>query len=135
MTHTPENPISSENRARRFVLRELDDRITVGPQGTVREGVIRVMKGEAAETFIFSGQKELRTSGGVYLQDPGQINEEFELPAQAVGIPGVRVFYNLEAAWLRVERIFEPKPLPIEITVDFPGDKPLKSLMKFEGNR
>lgn len=128
MTHNPDTSISTENTVKRLILRELDPHITVGPQRMVREGVIRVMKGEAVETFRFSGNGELSTSRGTYKQDPDQENTEFELPNDAHGIPGIRVFYNIAAGWVRVERLFEKKALPIEITVDFPGDKALKPL-------
>lgn len=112
----------------RFTLRPEDDRLTVGPQRAVREGVVRVTMGDVQENFIFTNERVLHTSRGSYGQPEDRVNHEFEIPWNELALKGVRIFYNMEGGWLRVERMHTRQNLPIEVHVDFPGDKALRSL-------
>lgn len=117
---------ASEVPVRRFEIRPMEDQITVGPESGVRKGVFRVMMGEAAENFVFVSPGTLQTSRGIYVQPEGQAQAEFEIPSEERPIPGVRILYNVEAGWLRVERADTgvAARLPIQIHVDFPRDRP-----------
>lgn len=110
----------------RFTLRPLEDQITVGPQNGVRNGVIRVLSGCVQQDFEFrNGQ--LIAGGRIYDFSSSANGEQFQVPSKSIVIPGAAIYCNVLDGWLRVERR-EPGVCPIEVRVDFPGDRPLRSV-------
>ncbi len=112
-----------------FTLRELDARITVGPQNYVRDGVVRVLGAGVEQVFTFSRDGSLSTNGQTY-PDFDERDTEFTLPTEAVRIPGIQIFYNVKRGWLRVERTAEWGE-PLEIKVDFPGAVALQPMPRY----
>jgi len=112
---------------RTFTLRELDEQITVGPERSGLTGNIRLVSESVSQVFSFLRGNTLSTDGQVYSGGPDRRNDQFEVPTDVLAIPGIRVFYNVGAGWLNVQRS-DIRGSSIEITVDFPGDKPLKPL-------
>lgn len=108
---------------RKFTLRELDEQITVGPQRTGLSGEIRIVSQGVAQVFAFLEGNALETGEHVYAHGETRRNNQFEVPSQDLAITGIRVFYNVGAGWLRVERSVMKGPV-VEVTVKFPGDGP-----------
>ncbi len=103
-----------------FTLGELDEKLTVGPQSGVRDGVVRILGAGVAQEFKFSADGSLSTNG-LTIPDFNERDIEFTLPPEMLNIPGIRVFYNVKRGWLRVER-WNGSGAPLQIHVDFPGN-------------
>lgn len=106
-----------------FTLRENEDRLIVGPQNHVRDGVIRVTGAGLEQVFRFHRDGSFATNA----YTNSNFNErdvQFEVPQGAVEIPGIRVFYNVWRGWLCVERT-SIEGQRLVVSVEFPGNQAL----------